>query len=52
MKLMDIMMLSLLFEDAMKSGAPSVTKHASQKPSGQHSGENQGNSSCRAVLME
>ena len=52
MNMMDIMTLSLLFEDAMKSGAPSVTKHASQKPSGQHFGGNQGNSSSGAVPME
>ena len=49
---MDIMMLSLQFEDAMKSGAPSVTKHSSQKPSGQHFGGNQGNSSSGVVPME
>ena len=46
------MTLSLLFEDAMKTGAPSMTKHASQKPSGQRFGGNQGNSSSRAVPME
>ena len=52
MNLTDIMMLSLSFEDAMKSGAPSVTKHASQKPSGQHFARNQGSSSSGAVPME
>ena len=52
MNLMDIMTLSLSFEDAMKSGAPSVTKHASQKPSGQRFGGNGGNSSSGAVPME
>ena len=52
MNLTDIMTLSLSFEDAMKSGAPSVTKHASQKPSGQHFGGNQGSSSSGAVPME
>ena len=52
MNLTDIMMLSLSFEDAMKSGAPSVTKHASQKPSGQRFGGNQGNNSSRAVPTE
>ena len=52
MNLTDIMMLLLSFEDAMKSGAPSVTKHASQKPSGQHFGGNQGSSSSGAVPME
>ena len=52
MNLMDIMTLSLQFEDAMMSGAPSVTKHASQKPSGQSFGGNQGNSSNEAVPME
>ena len=52
MNLTDIMMLLLLFEDAMKSGAPSMTKHASQKPSGQHFGGKQGNSSSGAVSME
>ena len=52
MNLTDIMTLSLSFEDAMKSGAPSVTKHASQKPSGQRFGGNRGNSSSGAVPME
>ena len=52
MNLTDIMMLLLSFEDAMKSGAPSMTKHASQKPSGQCFGGNQGNSSSGAVPME
>ena len=45
-------MFSLSFEDAMKTGAPSVTKHASQKPSGQRFGGNRGSSSSGAVLME
>ena len=48
---MDIMTL-LSFKDTMKSEAPSMTKHTSQKPSGQHFGGNQGNSSIRAVPME
>ena len=52
MNLTDIMTLSPSFEDAMKSGAPSMTKHASQKPSGQRFGGNQGNSSSGAVPME
>ena len=39
MDLTDIIMLSLSFEDAMKSGAPSMTKHANQKPSRQRFGE-------------
>ena len=52
MNLTDTMTLSLSFEDAMKIGVPSVTKHASQKPSGQRFGGNQGNSSSGAVLME
>ena len=52
MNLTDIMTLLLSFEDAMKSGAPSVTKHASQKPSGQRFGGNRGSSSSGAVLME
>ena len=52
MNLTDIMTLSLSFEDAMKSGAPSVTKHASQKPSGQCFGGNQGSSSSGAVPMK
>ena len=52
MNLMDIMTLSLSFEDAMKSGAPSVTKHATQKPCGQHFGGNRGNSSSREVPIE
>ena len=52
MNMMDIMMLLLSFEDAMKSGAPSVTKHATQKPSGQRFDRNQGNSSSGAVPME
>ena len=51
MNLMDIMALLLHFEDAMKSGLPSVTKHASQKPSGQHFRGNQGNSGNGAVPM-
>ena len=49
MNLMDIMTLSLLFEDAMKSGVPSVTKHASQK---QRFGGNRGNSSNGPAPME
>ena len=52
MNLMDIMTLSLSFEDAMKSRAPSVTKHASQKPSRQRFGGNRGNSSSGAVPIE
>ena len=52
MNLTDIMTSSLSFEDAMKSGAPSVTKHASQKPSGQRFGGNQGNSHSGAVPIE
>ena len=52
MNLTDIMTLSLSFEDTMKSGAPSVTKHASQKPSGHRFGGNRGNSSSGAVPME
>ena len=52
MNLMDIMTLSLSFEDAMKTGTPSVTKHASQKPSGQRFGGNRGSSSSGAVPME
>ena len=52
MNLTEIMTLLLSFEDAMKSGAPSVTKHASQKPSGQRFGGNRGNSSSGAVPME
>ena len=52
MNLADIMTFSLSLEDAMKSGAPSVTKHATQKPSGQRFGGNRGSSSSRAVLME
>ena len=52
MNLMDIMMLLLLFEDSMKSGVPSMTKHASQKPSEQHFGGNQGNGSSGAVSMK
>ena len=52
MNLMDIMMLSLPLKDAMKSGVPSVTKHAGQKPSRQGFGGNQGNSSSGAVLIE
>ena len=52
MNLIYIMTLSLWFEDAMKSGAPSVTKHANQKPSGQCFGGNRGNSSSGAVPME
>ena len=52
MNLTDIITLSLSFEDAMKSGAPSVTKHASQKPSGQCFGGNRGSSSSGAVPME
>ena len=46
------MMLSLSFEDAIKSGAPSVTKHARQKSSGQRFGGNRGSSSSGAVPME
>ena len=49
MNLTDIMTLSLSFEDAMKSGVPSVTKHASQK---QRFGGNRANSSSGAVPME
>ena len=52
MNLMDIITLLLSFKDAMKSGLPSVTKHASQEPSRQHFGGNQGNSSRGAVPME
>ena len=52
MKLIQIMMFSLQFEDAMKSELPSVTNHASQKISGQHFSGNQGNSSNRPVPME
>ena len=52
MNLTDIMTLSLSFEDAMKSGAPSVTKYATQKPSGQRFGENLGSNSSGAVPME
>ena len=52
MNLTDIMTLSLSFEDAMKSGAPSVTKHANQKPSGQRFGGIQGNGNKGPVLME
>ena len=52
MNLTDIMTLSLSFENAMKSGAPSVTKHATQKPSGQRFGGNRGSSSSGAVPME
>ena len=36
----------------MKSGAPSVTKHASQKPPGQRFGGNQDSSSSGAVPIE
>ena len=52
MNLTDIMILSLLFEDAMKYGSPSVIKHARQKPSGQHFGRNQSGSSSKPVLMK
>ena len=52
LSLTDIMTLLLQFEDAMKSGVTSVTKHASPKPSRQRFGGNQGNSSSGAVLME
>ena len=52
MNRMDIMTLLLSFEGAMKSGAPSVTKHASQKPSRQRFGGNRGNSSSGAIPME
>ena len=49
---MGIVMSLLHFKDAMKSGLPSVTKHASQQPSGQGFVGNQGNSSSGAVPME
>ena len=52
MNLMNIMMLSLLLEDAMKSGLPSIANHASQKPFGQCFDGNQGGSGNEAVPME
>ena len=52
MNLMDIMKLLLLFKDTMKSGLPSMTKHASQQPSGQRFGGNQDGSNNGAVPMK